>query len=86
MKKEIIDRVNACADYIIETKNTIRDTAKKFNVSKSTIHKDIQKRLMEINPRKFEQVNKIFKSHIEVRHLRGGQSTKEKYLLQKQET
>ncbi len=86
MKKEIIERVNACADYIIETKRTIRETAKKFQVSKSTVHKDLQKRLIEINPMKFEQVNEIFKSHIEVRHIRGGQSTKNKYLLSKQET
>ncbi len=86
MKKEIINRVNACADYIIETKNTIREAAKKFGVSKSTVHKDLQKRLIEIDPTKFKQVDEIFKSHIETRHIRGGQSTKRKYLLDKQET
>ncbi|MCI8588663.1 MAG: stage III sporulation protein D [Bacilli bacterium] len=86
MKKGIIERVNACADYIIETKNTIRETAKKFQVSKSTIHKDIQNRLVEINPEKYKKVNEIFQSHIEIRHIRGGQSTKEKYELKKRET
>lgn len=86
MKKELVERVIACADYIIETKNTIRDTAKKFKVSKSTVHKDLQKRLIEIAPEKFDQVSEIFKSHIEVRHIRGGQSTKKKYQLRKQES
>ena len=86
MKKEIINRVNAWADYIIETKSTIRDTAKKFGVSKSTIHKDLQKRLLEIDLEKYRQVEAIFKSHSETRHIRGGQSTKMKYLLDKQET
>jgi len=84
MKKELMDRVNACADYVIETKCTIREAAKKFHVSKSTVHKDLQKRLAEINPVKYEKINEIFKSHIEVRHIRGGQSTKEKYLNKKE--
>ena len=50
MKKELIDRVNACADYMIETQCTIREAAKEFHVSKSAVHKDLQKRLAEINP------------------------------------
>lgn len=86
MRKNLVDRVNACADYIIETKNTIRQTAKEFNISKSTVHKDIQERLKRINKEKYEQVTEIFESHIKIRHLRGGQSTKEKYLTQKQES
>lgn len=86
MRKNLVDRVNACADYIIETKNTIRQTAKEFHISKSTVHKDIQERLKEINKEKYEQVKEIFESHIKIRHLRGGQSTKEKYLNKKQES
>lgn len=84
MKKELVERVNACADYVIETKCTIREAAKKFHVSKSTVHKDLQKRLAEINPKKYEKISEIFKLHIEVRHIRGGQSTKEKYLNKKE--
>lgn len=86
MRKSLVDRVNACADYIIETKNTIRQTAKEFNVSKSTVHKDIQERLKEIDSEKFEKVKEIFESHIKIRHIRGGQSTKEKYLTQRKES
>ncbi len=86
MRKSLIDRVNACADYIIETNNTIRQTAKEFKISKSTVHKDIQERLKEINLEKYEKVKEIFDSHIKIRHLRGGQSTKEKYLIQKLES
>ncbi len=86
MRRELVERVIACADYIIETKNTIREAAKKFQVSKSTVHKDLQKRLIEISPEKYEQISEIFQSHIEVRHIRGGQSTKNKYLLKKQES
>ena len=71
MRKSLIDRVNACADYIIETNNTIRQTAKEFKISKSTVHKDIQERLKEINLEKYEKVKEIFDSHIKIRHLRG---------------
>lgn len=85
MKKDLINRVNACADYIIETKNTIRETAQKFGVSKSTVHKDIHNRLIEIDKEKYERVQEIFKNHIQIRHIRGGQSTKNKY-LKKNET
>lgn len=83
MRKELLERVVACADYIIDTKDTIRDTAKEFNISKSTVHKDIQQRLIEIDEKRYEQVQEIFKNHIEVRHIRGGQSTKNKYLSKK---
>ena len=56
MKKELIDRVNACADYMIETQCTIREAAKEFHVSKSAVHKDLQKRLAEINPIKYKKI------------------------------
>lgn len=85
MRKNLIERVHACADYIIETKNTIRETAQKFGVSKSTIHKDIHNRLIEIDKEKYKKVQEVFLNHIQVRHIRGGQSTKEKY-LKKNET
>lgn len=79
MNKEVIKRVEEVSDYIIETKNTIRETAKIFKVSKSTIHKDIQERLKEVNPKKFHIIEEIFKEHIKIRHILGGQSTKMKY-------
>lgn len=79
MNKEIAERVKQLADYIINTKKTIREAAKAFNISKSTVHKDISERLKNINIIKYNQVEEIFKEHIEIRHILGGQSTKIKY-------
>ena len=79
MKKEIIKRVEEISDYILETKETIRETAKKYKISKSTVHKDIKERLKEIDLKKYHQIEIILKNHIETRHLLGGQSTKLKY-------
>lgn len=79
MKKEIINRVLEVANYIIDTKKTIRDTAKVFNVSKSTIHKDLSNRLVDIDYPKYLIIEGILKKHIETRHILGGQSTKLKY-------
>lgn len=79
MKKEILNRVLEVTNYIISTKDTIRNTAKIFKVSKSTIHKDISDRLMDIDYTKYLLIEDILKSHIETRHILGGQSTKLKY-------
>jgi len=79
MKKEIISRVEEISDYILETKDTIRETAKKYKISKSTVHKDIKERLKEIDLKKYNQIILILKDHIETRHILGGQSTKLKY-------
>ena len=80
MKKSIKKRVEEVTDYILTTKETIRNTAKKFGISKSTVHKDIQERLKEINKDKYNQIENIFKEHIDVRHILGGESTRKKYL------
>ena len=80
MNKEIIERVKQISDYIIKTKRTIREVAKVFQISKSTVHKDISERLKEIDINKYYEVEDIFKQHIETRHILGGQSTKLKYL------
>ncbi len=80
MNKYIINRVLDEANYIINNESTVRNIAEIYNVSKSTVHKDLQDRLRIINTALHEEVDKIFKQHIEVRHIRGGQSTKEKYL------
>lgn len=79
MKKEIINRVLEVSNYIINTKDTIRNTAQVFKVSKSTIHKDISDRLMDIDYSKYLIIEDILKNHIETRHILGGQSTKLKY-------
>ena len=79
MKKEITLRVVEEADRIIETKKTIREIAKEFNISKSTVHKDLHDRLYHIDLDRYKKVQEIMQHHIEIRHLRGGESTRRKY-------
>lgn len=76
----ISERVVNEADYILETKQTIRELAKIFHVSKSTVHKDLNDRLQKIDKIKYRKVKEILKYHIDIRHIRGGMSTKNKYL------
>lgn len=80
MNKNIVKRVISEANYIIETQSTVREIAKVFKVSKSTVHKDLHERLLDINNELYLDVEKILKYHTDIRHIRGGQSTKEKYL------
>ena len=75
IKKRIIEEAN----YIINTKDTIRGTATHFNTSKSTIHKDIRERLIKIDKEKYNIITSIIDTHIEERHIRGGEATKRKY-------
>ena len=75
IKNRAIDETN----YIINTKKTIREIANQFNVSKSTVHKDLQERLPNINKTLADLVKIIMQEHITIRHIKGGQSTKEKY-------
>jgi len=80
MNKNIVKRVIDEANYIISTEMTVRELAKVFKVSKSTVHKDLKDRLKEIDINLYDKVESIFKYHTDIRHLRGGQSTKQKYL------
>lgn len=80
MDKYMVERIEKESDQIITTKMTIREVAKIFGISKSTVHKDLNERLLELNPKKYEEVKKIFQEHIEIRHIRGGESTRKKYL------
>jgi len=79
-------RVNTIADYIINTNNTIRQTAEVFKVSKSTVHKDLKERLILINIDKYNKIVKIMHEHIETRHIKGGESTKKLFLKKRQVT
>ena len=79
MSLTISKRVLEEADYMINTKETIRQLAKIFNVSKSTVHKDLHERLMHINYKLYLEIDTILKEHINIRHIRGGESTKKKY-------
>lgn len=79
MNSIIKTRVLEEANYMLKTKNTIREIAKIFNVSKSTVHKDLHDRLIDIDYNLYEQIDNILKYHIDIRHIRGGESTKKKY-------
>lgn len=79
MNSFIIKRVISEANYMLDTKKTIREIAKVFNVSKSTVHKDLHERLLDIDYDLYEQIDSILKYHIDIRHIRGGESTKKKY-------
>ncbi len=80
MKDYIEERVLELARYIIETGSTVRGTAARFRVSKSTVHKDITERLQEINPGLAAQVKEVLENNKAERHIRGGLATREKYL------
>ena len=84
MNNHIKKRVNKIADYIIDTKKTIRETAKIFKVSKSTVHKDIKDRLYNIDIIKYMAVKKIMQEHLETRHIKGGEATKKLFLRKKE--
>lgn len=77
----IINRVLNEVDLILNNGYTIREIAKILNVSKSTVHKDLHERLYDIDKLKFEKVDEILKYHTCIRHIRGGESTRQKYLL-----
>lgn len=79
MKAYIEERVKEVAKYMIDNKTTIRDTAKIFYVSKSTVEKDIRDRLREVAPQYKEDVEKVIQYNASVRHIRGGIATKQKY-------
>ena len=78
----IEERTVNIANYIIETKCTVRDAAKKFGISKSTVHKDITERLKRINAQLAMESQKILQENKKERHIRGGNATREKYKRQ----
>ena len=79
MQNYIEERTIELANYIIENKSTVRAAAKKFGVSKSTVHKDITERLKKMNKNLANEVRKILDENKSERHLRGGMATKQKY-------
>lgn len=83
MKEYIEKRALDIAEYIIAHNATIRQTAKQFGVSKSTVHKDLTERLPQINPSLAGDARKVLEVNKAERHIRGGMATKEKYLHKK---
>ncbi|NCB48112.1 MAG: stage III sporulation protein D [Clostridia bacterium] len=84
MDISIEDRVFAEAEILIRDKGTVRSLAKRFNVSKSTVHFDLSKRLKRLNLLLFKKVDDILKFNLSERHIRGGVATKIKYFNLKQ--
>ena len=79
MKDYIEERAIDIANYIIDNNATVRQTAKAFGISKSTVHKDVTERLMQINPTLAKEARKVLDVNKQERHIRGGMATKEKY-------
>ena len=75
----IEERAIELAQYIIDSKDTVRGAAKKFGISKSTVHKDVSERLKKINPGLAKRVRIILDENKAERHIRGGMATKMKY-------
>ena len=80
MEKYIYDRVKEESKYIVTTHKTIREVADEFGVSKSTVHNDIRKRLFVVDKNLYDKVSSILKYHIDIKHIRGGDATKRKFL------
>lgn len=79
MKAYIEKRAIEIGTYIIESNATVRQTAGRFGISKSTVHKDVSERLAEINPGLAAEVRKVLNTNKAERHIRGGMATREKY-------
>ncbi|ADL69967.1 sporulation transcriptional regulator SpoIIID [Thermoanaerobacterium thermosaccharolyticum] len=83
MKDYIEERTLEIGKYIIKNKSTVREAAKVFGVSKSTVHKDVTERLENINPKLYKEVKEVLEKNKAERHIRGGNATKKKYKLGK---
>lgn len=79
MREYIELRVLKTAEYIVEKKATVRQAAKHFGVSKSTVHKDVDERLAELDASLLHDARKVLDKNKAERHLRGGKATREKY-------
>ncbi|MGM9881304.1 MAG: sporulation transcriptional regulator SpoIIID [Bacilli bacterium] len=83
MNRNIYNRVLLEAKYIIDNNKTIRGTSNVFGVSKSTVHKDIGERLLGIDKNMYKKVSSILKYNADIKHIRGGEATKRKFLDKK---
>ena len=75
----IRDRVLESAEYILRTGATVRACAERFDVSKTTVHKDMRKRLPDIDRNLAAQVARVLEKNLQERHIRGGMATRKKY-------
>lgn len=79
MQHQLVERAKEVAAYIVITRATIRQTAKMFKVSKSTVHKDVTERLWNIDKDLYEKVREVLDFNMDQRAIRGGMATKKKY-------
>ncbi len=79
MKGIVEERAVELGAYIVENQTTVRDAAKKFGVSKSTVHTDVSQRLRKLNPVLYHEVRNVLDVNKAQRHIRGGIATREKY-------
>lgn len=79
MKGAVEERAIELGEYILENQTTVRAAAKKFHISKSTVHKDVSDRLQTVNPQLYGEVRRILEINKAQRHIRGGIATREKY-------
>lgn len=80
MKGVVEQRAVELGEYIVENKTTVRAAAKKFGVSKSTVHMDVSERLKKLNPPLYRKARKVLDINKAERHIRGGMATKRKFL------
>lgn len=85
MKEEVRLRVMQAAEHILETGATVRACAAKFSVSKTTIHKDMRGRLPVLDKDLCLRVDAVLRKNLQERHIRGGESTRRKFLKEKEE-
>ena len=78
-KVSIEERAIELAQYIIDSKDTVRGAAQRYGISKSTVHKDVSERLLKINPALAHEVRIVLDENKAERHIRGGMATKLKY-------
>ena len=79
MREAVLERAVELGEYILDTGATVRAAAKRFHISKSTVHKDVSERLQMVNPQLYGQVRHVLEVNKAQRHIRGGQATKKKY-------
>ena len=80
MKGSVEERALSLGSYIATENATVRSAAKKFGISKSTVHKDVTERLERLNKSLFEEVRVVLDKNKAERHMRGGEATKQKYI------
>lgn len=81
MDPSIEERCMALARYILRTGATVRQAARHYGMSKSSVHKDVHERLRLVHPGLYDEVQRVLRYHHAVRHIRGGLATRRRWRL-----